>query len=436
MKQTALHIPLAVVGTGMAGMAASIFARNRGISTVQVGQVSEIGFSSGCLDLFSIIPGRQPAVFGNPFDGMDALVKKMPCHPYSKVTHAQIRRAFAQFTEFMGSAGIFFHGPEKDCRQAWNNQHIITPAGTLKPTCQVPAAMKAGAQAIAGNQRIGIIGIKGLKGFGALQMAKTLQSKGFQVTGNTVAFPGRETAGDLMCERLAWDLETPKVLQQFIQRVKPHVQQVDVLGLPAVLGIYRFEQLRRTMEHTLGRPVFEIPTLSPSVTGIRLKEAYLEKMTGLDLLHFPVTVSEIVQNKNAFVFSVTQGMESRKIMAKNLILATGRFMGKGLGVADEQIKEMLFDLPVVQPENRSGWLCHDFFDPAGHPVNRAGIETDDSFRPLGATGSVFHPRLYAAGSILAHQDWKREKSGAGISIVSAFKAVSHIAENTPAGPAA
>jgi glycerol-3-phosphate dehydrogenase subunit B len=93
----------------------------------------------------------------------------------------------------------------------------------------------------------------------------------------------------------------------------------------------------------------------------------------------------------------------------------------------------LFDLPVTQPENRSGWLSNDFFDPAGHPVNRAGIETDDCFRPLDKAGAVFHPRLYAAGSILAYQDWKREKSGAGISLVSAFKAVSHIAQNTPAG---
>ncbi len=433
MNQPTLHTPLAVVGSGMAGMAAAIFARNRGISTVQVGRVSEIGFSSGCLDLFSILPGRQPVAFANPFDGIDALVKKMPCHPYSRVTHAQIRRAFVQFTDFMASAGICFHGPEKYSRHAWNNQYIITPAGTLKPTCWVPAAMKAGTEAIAGNQRICIIDIKGLKGFGAMQMARAMQSKGVHVTGATIAFPGRETAGDLMCERLAWDLETPNVLEQFIQLVKPHLQQVDVLGLPAILGIYRFEKLRRIMEQTLGKPVFEIPTLSPSVTGMRMKEAYMGKIADLDLLHFPITVSDIFQDKNEFVFSVTQGMETRKIRAKNLILATGRFMGKGLGVRDEQIKEMLFDLPVTQPENRSGWLSNDFFDPAGHPVNRAGIETDDCFRPLDKAGAVFHPRLYAAGSILAYQDWKREKSGAGISLVSAFKAVSHIAQNIPAG---
>jgi glycerol-3-phosphate dehydrogenase subunit B len=422
-----LHTGLAVVGSGMAGMAAAIFAYNRGISFVQVGQASELSFSSGCLDLFSILPGRFPQGFADPFAGIDALVKKRPHHPYSRVPHPMIREAFAEFTDFMGSAGIFFHGPEQGDQNIWKNQHIITPAGTLKPTWQVPAAMHAGSLAIARNQRICIVDIKGLKGFGARQIAQTLQPQLPSVTGATIAFPGRETAGDLMCERLAWDLEDPKILAQFIGLLKPHAGRVDVLGLPAILGMYRFEKLRRTLEQALGKPVFEIPTLSPSVTGMRMKEAFLGKMTDLGLHHFPVAVSDIFPDKNGFVFFVNQGLQTMEVRADHLVLATGRFMGKGLGVRDEQVKEMLFDLPVAQPATRSGWLRSDFFDPAGHPVNQAGIETDDCFRPLDADGSVFHPRLYAAGSILAHQDWKREKSGSGIAIASAFKAVSHIA---------
>ncbi len=431
VNPTHLHTGLAVVGSGMAGMAAAIFAYNRGISFVQVGQASELSFSSGCLDLFSILPGRFPKVFADPFVGIDALTKKMPHHPYSRVTRSLIREAFADFTDFMESAGIYYYGPKQKDQNTWENQHIITPAGTLKPTWQVPATMHAGSLAIARNQRICIVDIKGLKGFGARQMAQTLQPQLPCVTGATIAFPGRETVKDLMCERLAWDLENPKILAQFISLLKPHADRVDVLGLPAILGMYRFEKLHRTLELALKKPVFEIPTLSPSVTGMRMKEAFLKKITDLGAHHFPVAVSDIVPDKDGFRFFVTQGLQTIEIRAENLVLATGRFMGRGLGVREEQVKEMLFDLPVTQPETRAGWLCPDFFDPAGHPVNQAGIETDDWFRPLGSTGSVFHPRLYAAGSILAHQDWKREKSGAGIAIASAFKAVSHIAGNTP-----
>jgi glycerol-3-phosphate dehydrogenase subunit B len=33
------------------------------------------------------------------------------------------------------------------------------------------------------------------------------------------------------------------------------------------------------------------------------------------------------------------------------------------------------------------------------------------------------PRLFAAGSILAHQDWVREKCGSGLALASAYGAV-------------
>jgi glycerol-3-phosphate dehydrogenase subunit B len=421
MADTVIHTQLAVIGSGMAGMAAAIFARNRGISTVQVGRASEIGFASGCLDLFSTLPGHPAKVFSDPFEGIAALVKARPEHPYARITEDQIRQGFREFTRFMVLAGIRFHGPAPG-----TNQQIITPAGTLKPTWQVPGAMIAGARAVAGNQRIGLVGIQGLKGFGAVQMAQTLKTKLPGITGATIAFPGRETAGDLMCEHLAWDLETPAVMERFIRRLRPHAGPVDVLGLPAVLGMYRFEAQRQTLEQALGRPVFEIPTLSPSVTGMRMKEAFLGKPGGPGHHHFPVAVSDITRDRDGFRFFVTRGQETVEVMARSLILATGRFLGQGLGGKANRIAEMLFDLPVTQPQDRSGWLCRDFFDPAGHPVNRAGIETDSFFRPLDANGSIFHPQMYAAGSILAHQDWKREKSGSGIAIASAFRAVSHM----------
>ena len=62
-------------------------------------------------------------------------------------------------------------------------------------------------------------------------------------------------------------------------------------------------------------------------------------------------------------------------------------------------------------------------DSRGHPVNRAGLEIDDAFRPLNSSGQPAFGTLFAAGSILAHNDWKRMKCGAGLAIASAFGAV-------------
>jgi glycerol-3-phosphate dehydrogenase subunit B len=56
-------------------------------------------------------------------------------------------------------------------------------------------------------------------------------------------------------------------------------------------------------------------------------------------------------------------------------------------------------------------------------VNQAGLEIDDQFRPVDDSGQVIHGNLHAVGSILAHQDWKRMKCGAGLAVATAFGAV-------------
>jgi glycerol-3-phosphate dehydrogenase subunit B len=80
-------------------------------------------------------------------------------------------------------------------------------------------------------------------------------------------------------------------------------------------------------------------------------------------------------------------------------------------------------LPVHQPKHRTEWHCKNFLDPKGHSINRAGLEIDDAFRPLDGNGHPAFETLFAAGSILAHQDWKRMKCGSGLGIATAFAAV-------------
>ncbi len=416
------HCTLAVIGSGTAGMAAAIFAAQKGLSTVLVGQPAQLSFSSGCLDLFACIPGKPAQWFDDPFKGIAALIKQNPGHPYAKVSRKEIETGFKQFIQFMEMAGISFScTPDQ-------NQKIITPAGTLKSTLCVPASMAAGARALAQKERILIADIPGLKGFGALQMADTLKLTHPAVTSVSIEFPGRQNQGDLMCERLGWDLDTPQVVDQFIESLVPHVSSCDTVGLPAILGVHRFEALREKIEQGLGRAVFEIPTLSPSVTGMRTWAAFQDQIRNTQFRQFQDLVKTVtIDNSQGFSFKVKNGDKLTVIRSKYLILATGRFLGRGLTAdASGRIKESLFNLPVSQPRDRSGWFEADFFNPGGHPVNRAGIETDENFRPLDQDGNCFHPNLYAAGAILAHQDWKREKSGSGISIASAFKAVSRM----------
>jgi glycerol-3-phosphate dehydrogenase subunit B len=98
-------------------------------------------------------------------------------------------------------------------------------------------------------------------------------------------------------------------------------------------------------------------------------------------------------------------------------------MGKGLHADRGSIRETIFNLPVSQPPNRAFWHHKDLLDRNGHPINRAGLDIDDRFRPLDGQGQPFSDNLFAAGSILAHQDWMRQKCGSGLAIATAYSAV-------------
>jgi glycerol-3-phosphate dehydrogenase subunit B len=107
---------------------------------------------------------------------------------------------------------------------------------------------------------------------------------------------------------------------------------------------------------------------------------------------------------------------------KGMILATGRFLGGGLTADRNGIRETAFGFPVSQPPAGALWHRERFLDPGGHPINEAGLEIDDQFRPLGRNGRPVFENVFAAGSVLAHQDWIRTKSGAGLAIATAYGA--------------
>ena len=149
---------LAVIGTGIAGFAASIFAVNRKISTALVGNTGALAYTTGYLDLLGR-PDASACSITDPWQALNELRATQPNHPYSKVDDVDIQCGFAEFTAFLGESGIAYSRPGR------HNLTAITPAGTLKQTFCVPATMAAGARAFADQSPCVIVDFVGLKGF-------------------------------------------------------------------------------------------------------------------------------------------------------------------------------------------------------------------------------------------------------------------------------
>jgi glycerol-3-phosphate dehydrogenase subunit B len=410
-----------VIGTGLAGMAATLFAANRGVSVVQVGHTGEIIFASGLLDLLGVYPVSEKRLWSDPWAAIDALARDIPDHPYARLKKDDIKTAFDEILAFLEEAGLPYH------RRMDHNSGVLTSLGTIKSTYCVPHTMWKGVRALEEKPACLIIDIRGLKGFSARQITEALQNGNEwpDLRSAQISFPDSDHLNEMYTEHMANALLRPHKREKLAQVVRPLVKESKIVGLPAILGLYRTLEVISQLEELIGVPLFEIPTMPPSVPGLRLKEAFERGLRPKSVQYFSLKrVLQVRQPSDGhFETHIGSNDVEHSVHSRGIILASGRFIGGGLHADRKRIRETIFDLPVYQPDSRTEWHRRDFMDSRGHLINRAGLEIDDAFRPLGDSGGPAFETLFAAGSILAHNDWKRMKCGAGIAIATAFGAV-------------
>jgi glycerol-3-phosphate dehydrogenase subunit B len=415
---------VAVIGAGMAGMAAALFAAERGLRCVQIGNGGSLLFASGLLDLLGVYPVVERRLWQSPYEALALLAREQAGHPLARLDVASIRTAFGSFVTALAEAGLAY-APLGE-----RNRNVLTSIGTVKTTFGVPGSMMAGAAALVTRPPCLLVDFRGLREFSARQIVATLGQRWPGLRHHRVAFPGAESAPELYAAHLARALESRKTCERTISLVKPLLGDARVLGFPAILGLARAGEVHAAFEQGLGVPVFEIPTMPTSVPGLRLLAALETALSrrGVRRRH-QATVRALVFDAGAGTATLeldgVQGGE--RVRARTVVLATGRFTGRGLTAHRAQVRESIIGLPVHQPGSRDTWHQRDFLDPSGHAINRAGLEIDGAWRPLDAAGKPAWPRLFAVGSILAHQDWMRAKCGSGLAIATAWGAVEQVA---------
>ncbi len=432
-----------IIGTGMAGMAAAVFAAARGLSTAVCGSVGGIDFTSGSLDLLAVYPVAEGRVWTDPWAALELLIREEPWHPYALVGARRVRAAMDEFCAALEAMGLPYEGYGE------RNVSMLTPAGTLKTTYRVPRGMWPGVQAVETKAPTLLVSFKGLKGFSSRQIQEVRQADWPGLRSVLLPFPGH--SGELYAEHLAAALSEPDIRQALASTVARELDGEAYVGFPASLGLYDAADVQAHLEAMLGAKVFEIPTLPPTLAGARLRAAFELNLPrrGVAVFSQKLAVMGRALDTGLLTFRI-QGLglggwgesgaqpsehgawepddanQGLRITARTAIHAGGRFFGKGLQANRETIREPLLGLPVAQPPDRGHWHRETFFHPQGHPVNRAGLLTDRLLRPLGSLSGAQEPafpNLFAAGSILAGQDWVRERCGAGLAIATAYAAV-------------
>jgi glycerol-3-phosphate dehydrogenase subunit B len=397
-----------VVGAGLSGLLAAWFAWQRGARVVVVARgMGALPLSTGCIDVLGYSPDGE--MITNLSWWLGRAFKDSPEHPYTLAGNDALRDGLAALTEVVQLSGSL-------------KESLILPtaAGTLRPTCLAPESLAWG-HAIAGSDDCLLVGFSGWRDFDVGFAAANLDIRGIEID-----LPTRQLANATAVD-IARRFEQPDFGGAVARRVLPHLSGEALVGLPAVLGLDHADAVRESLQARLNATVFEIPTLPPSVPGMRLYRTLRAALrrAGVEVILGP-TVQGWVQGGAAVGVRTYGASGERSIAADAVILATGGLVNGGLTIDDDgTLSESVFELPVKAPAPDA------YFDPllmGHHPIMEAGLRVNERMQVLDAAYGVVYPNVAAIGGLLANADRIGEGSTQGIDVATAWRAVEALAQ--------
>jgi glycerol-3-phosphate dehydrogenase subunit B len=386
-----------VIGAGVAGLTAGarLAASGLKVALVTTGEPTAC-LSTGCIDVCSLA--------GSPLQGIERLP---PEHPFHLVPQEMIRLALADFQEHMADPALPYTGTPD------HNRRVLSAIGTFKTTCLTPSTMKSSAQCE--DEKIHIVTFAGLKDFYPSYITSRLPHASFSTY----------DAGATTTMGIAANFEDEDFLEAFILWLEQLCIREDKIAFPAVLGLESSAEIVRKIEYRLERPVFEIPTIPPSMPGRRLFNALKDRFRrkgGVIYWGWPVIGAEKAGRQIEAVMAESRGRPI-SLNAKAFILATGSFVGGGLYAGRDRIIEKVFDLPVYTPGPWEDWYEQDYFSP-DHGIAKAGVPIDSSFRPVSSPWD----NVFVCGAVVAHLNALKNGCGHGFALASAYAAASSCLE--------
>ncbi len=199
------------------------------------------------------------------------------------------------------------------------------------------------------------------------------------------------------------------------------------IGMPAVLGIDEHPAVHADVETALGHRVFEMPSLPPSVPGMRLFDALRQRILaagGRIQIGFDVVEVER-QGRTITAIHTEAAARTLRLAADRFVLATGGIAGEGIRAhRGGRLEERVFGLPVTAPPP-DAWFSDDPLMP--HPIESLGISVDGSLRPVDADGGPLLDNVTVIGSALAGMRYLEQRCGDGIALASAHLVAASLA---------
>jgi glycerol-3-phosphate dehydrogenase subunit B len=410
-----------VIGAGLAGLSAAARLAEGGARVMVIAK----GYGATHLAPATIdVLGYTPERVDNP---AEALGEVPGDHPYARVGADGVAAAVEWFKS------RFEDGPLGGYRYTGDlarNTLLPTTVGAAKPSAVVPESMAAGD--LRDDAPMLVVGFHVLRDFHAAYLADNVSRFGVPARSLVLErrFDGRPEANSVGMARA---FDDPGFRAEVAAEVGRSLDGAERVGFPAGLGADDPHGAWTDLQERLGRPVFEIPTLPPSVPGIRAYQtlrARLRENGGRMIVNSEAVGPTLAGDRVEKVVARAAG-RMVEYRARWYVLATGGVASGGVELDSRwRPREKVLGLPLAgTPAPGEERFTPRYFDE--HPFNAVGVAVDDGLRPVEpGAGRVCENVLVAGATLAGARPWK-EKSGDGISLATGHRAAELILQEAP-----
>ena len=403
---------LLIVGAGLSGLFAANLAIDQGLSVhvVSAGR-GGLSLSRGCIDVYySSNPSRS--------------IRTLPGnHPYRILPAHSLKDSVGAFKSIVGTSNLGYQGGIS------SSIPLLSALGTPFKSTIVPGSLIKGR--LDDSRPISIAGLINYRDFWPKYILDGAKRKGVRVR-SLLELPllDIEFGRDYYATDIANLLQDPSYRQELWRAWKPKLAGERRVGIPAVLGLTDSSAIHAEAEEYLGVDLFEIPSLPPSLPGLRLEYALKNRcqQLGVQFTEGPRAFGRIdgrSQGRRAAGIQIETAGKLQAIDSQSILLTTGGFLHGGMNAyPNGDVRETVFGMTIETSEPREGWIREQPW--GSHDYSRFGLRTDEKLRPLDRNNKIYLENVYAAGGILGGSDRTHEGSRQGIDLSTAFHAIETI----------
>ena len=409
---------VAVIGTGLSALAAARTVQQAGRQVVLVWPgLSSLYFLFATIDVIGYPTATATESVADPAEAVARLITREPSHPYARAGMDAVHAGTRLMLEWFKEAGLAWQG-------ALNRNFLLpTATGTPKPCCLAPASMTAGD--LSRPEPIVFCGFTGYQDFAPDLAASNLKRQwgAADVSAIRVTAPGYGPDRLFTSVDLARSFEDATFRDAVAAQLREHVSGDGArVGVPGVLGLTRPGETFAAFQEAVGHPVFEIPTVPPSVIALRLFDRLRKHLqeAGIEIIWAaPAHAAQVTDGRCRSVLLKAAGHEF-PVEAASYVVALEDWVDGAFRAGVHTVRDPFFHEPITWNKVPTDRTAESLF--STQPFEQVGYALTDRLQPADENGKPLARNVFCAGGAMAGYDPSGTKSRGGMAIATGYRA--------------